>query len=126
MSSKKDLELVEEFQRGKIEGFNEIVRRYQEKIYWFCRRIVGTHEDADDVVQDVFVRVYESIARFRGDSEFYTWVYRIATNASLNALRKKRVKEFIRYDEIFEELLPSETRTDDAVHQQEYQTILER
>ncbi len=126
MSSKKDLELVEQFQHGEIEGFNELVRRYQEKIYWVCRRIVGTHEDADDVVQDVFVRVYESLTRFRGESEFYTWVYRIATNASLNALRKKRIKEFVRYDEVFEELLPGDRRADDDVVKQEYQSILER
>ena len=126
MASKTDLELVEEFRHGKIEGFNELVRRYQEKIYWVCRRVMGTHEDADDVVQDVFVRVYESLSKFRGESEFYTWLYRIATNTSLNALRKKKLKEFIRYDEMYEELLPDDDRTDDSVLQQEYKTILER
>ena len=126
MASKTDLELIEEFRHGKIEGFNELVRRYQEKIYWVCHRVTGTHEDADDVVQDVFVRVYESLSKFRGESEFYTWLYRIATNTSLNALRKKKLKEFIRYDEMYEELLPDDDRTDDSVLQQEYKTILER
>ena len=126
MASKQDLELVEEFRQGRIEGFNELVRRYQEKTYWICRRILGIHEDADDVVQDVFVRVYESLKNFRGDSEFYTWLYRIATNVSLNALRKKRLKEFVRYDEAYEEYLPSSAQTDDFALQQEYQTILER
>ena len=126
MAPKSDHELVEEFQRGRIEGFNELVRRYQERVYWIARRIVGTHEDADDVTQDVFVRVHEGLKRFRGESGFYTWLYRIATNVSLNAYRKKRVKEFVRFDEVYEELLAGEDRSDSALHAQEYRTILER
>ncbi len=126
MTSKRDFELVEEFRQGNVEAFNELVRRYQEKVYWVCRRIVGSHEDADDVVQDVFIKVYESLRDFRAESEFYTWVYRIATNASLNALRKKRLKEIVRFDEIFEELLPGEEQTDSSTLQQEFRTLLER
>ncbi|MBI4548032.1 MAG: RNA polymerase sigma factor [Ignavibacteriae bacterium] len=126
MASKTDRELVEEFRQGKVEGFNELVRRYQQKVYWIARRVVGTHEDADDVAQDVFVRVYEGLKNFRAESEFFTWLYRITVNVSLNAKQKKRWKEFLRLDEVLEETLPSDYQTDGQVHRQEYLTILEQ
>ena len=126
MALKTDLELVEDFQRGRIEGFNELLRRYQEKVYWIARRIIGTHEDANDIVQDVFIRVYGGLKSFRGESGFYTWIYRIATNVSLNTLRSKRFKDFIRFDEIIEETQASGEETDRPIQHQEYQTILEQ
>ena len=95
---KTDLELVELFRQGDVTGFNELVRRYQEKVYWIARRTMGNHEDADDVVQDVFVRVFEKLKHFRGDANFYTWLYRVTVNVSLNALRKKRIKDILPYD----------------------------
>lgn len=121
-----DLELVEAFRNGDVAGFNELVRRYQERVYWIARRTIGKHEDADDVVQDVFVRVHEGIKNFRGDANFYTWLYRIAVNVSLNALRKKRIKDFVSYDEVLAEILPSDVRTDDAIYKMEYQTVLDK
>jgi len=66
------------------------MRRYQERVYWVARRIVGSHDDADDIVQETFVKAYLSLGEFRGDSSFYTWIYRIAVNMSLNVLRKER------------------------------------
>ena len=92
-----DRELVHRFQNGDVKGYNELVRRYQEKVYWVARRIVVEHDDADDVTQDVFVKVYEALKNFRGDAEFFTWVYRITTNISLNFLRAKKVKSFFRF-----------------------------
>lgn len=123
---KTDLELVELFRHGDVTGFNELVRRYQEKVYWIARRTMGNHEDADDVVQDVFVRVFEKLKHFRGDANFYTWLYRVTVNVSLNALRKKRIKDILPYDELFEETLPADNQTDRAMYEQEYQTILEK
>lgn len=123
---KTDLELIDEFRRGEIACFSELVRRYQQKVYWIARRVVGTHEDADDVVQDVFVRVYEALSDFRAESGFFTWMYRITVNVSLNALRKKRVKSFLRYDEMEEELESADDRSDTHVLQKEYQSILEQ
>lgn len=126
MAEKTDFELIEAFRNGDVSGFNELVRRYQEKIYWNARRIIGRHEDADDVVQDVFVKVYKGLKDFRGESNLYTWLYRITINVSINALRKKRLKDFIPYDHIMEEVFQSNSKTDDSLEQQEYQTILER
>ncbi len=126
MTPKADIELIDGFRRGDESCFNELVRRYQQKVYWIARRVVGTHEDADDVVQDAFVRVYEGLASFRGDANFYTWVYRITMNLALNALRKKRVKEFIPYDDVLAEVLPSDSFADQSTHEGEYQAILEK
>ena len=126
MASKTDLELIDDFLHGKVEGFNELVRRYGEKVYWAARRIVGTHEDADDIVQEVFVRVYERLKGFRADSSFYTWLYRITINLSLNAVSKRRLREFVRFDELFEGTYEEGDQADAHVLKQEYQTILER
>ena len=126
MAQKTDFELIEAFKNGDVSGFNELVRRYQEKVYWIARRTVGSHQDADDVVQDVFIRVYNGLKNFRGDANIYTWLYRITVNVSLNAIRKKRIKEFIPYDELLEGLLLGSSRADDPIQKQEYQTILEK
>lgn len=126
MPPKKDLELIEEFRQGDNAGFNELVRRYQEKVYWIARRVVGSHEDADDVVQDVFIRVYDALKEFRAESGFYTWLYRITVNVALNALRKKRIKEFVRYEEVEETLEGDADGTDAGLLRKEYESILEK
>lgn len=99
MSDKSDLQLVSEFQNGNIESFNELVRRYQQKVYWIARRMIGNHDDADDIVQEVFVKVHKKLNNFRSESSFYTWLYRIATNMSINAIRKKKLVEWFRFDD---------------------------
>src|SRR5437867_1553990 len=116
MAPKTDLELVEEFCHGDVKGFNELVRRYQERVYRIARRMIGAHEEADDIVQDVFVRVYEGLKKFRRDANFYTWLYRITVNVSLNALRKKKIKEFVRYDEVADQIVSTDEPADEALH----------
>jgi RNA polymerase sigma factor (sigma-70 family) len=126
MPLKTDVELVAEFQRGSVEAFNTLVRRYQEKVYWIARRVVGSHEDADDVVQDVFVKVYQGLTSFRGDSNFFTWLYRIAMNVSLNAVQKKRVREFVPFDDYATVHNAGVEQTDAPLLQQEYQYALQQ
>ena len=126
MTSKTDSELVNEFQNCNIEGFNELVRRYQEKVYWIARRVVDKHEDADDVVQDVFIRVYRSLPKFRSESGFYTWVYRIAMNVSLNTLRARRIKDFLPYEDSIDQQMDAAGHADEHVLREEYQQILKR
>jgi len=75
-------------------GFNLLIRAYQEKIYWHIRKMVIDHDDADDVTQDVFIKVWKNIHSFREESKLSTWVYRIATNECLTFLRKKKAKQF--------------------------------
>lgn len=100
MSALSDPELVEHYRQGREAAFNEIVLRYQEKIYWVVRQFLSDHDDTDDVVQEVFIKAARGLHDFRGDASLYTWLYRIAVNLSLNAIRNKRVAEFFRLDDV--------------------------
>lgn len=89
--------LVERARGGDRAAFDELVRRYVPKLYGMVFSMTGNHEDTDDLLQDVFLRAYRSLAKFRGDSAFYTWIYTIAVNMTLNFLkrRKRRMTETI-------------------------------
>ena len=82
-------------------AFTELVRRYQQRLYWHIRRMVVSHDDANDVMQNVFIKVWKALADFRGESGLYTWLYRIATNESLTFLdqQKRRSSVSISDDE---------------------------
>ena len=70
-------------------AFKKLLADYKERLYWHIRKIVIDHQDADDVLQNTFIKVFENINKFKGNSNIYTWIYKIATNESLNFLRKK-------------------------------------
>jgi len=74
--------------KNREEGFRLLMAKYQERLYWHIRRLVKTHEDTDDVLQNTFVKIYRNIEKYRFDAKLYTWLYRIATNESLNHFRK--------------------------------------
>jgi RNA polymerase sigma-70 factor (ECF subfamily) len=86
---------VEACQRGEREAFDRLVVRYQREVYRLCYRYVNNHEDANDLTQEVFLRAWRAIGRFKGRSAFSTWLYRIAVNACLNfrAVRRVPVRE---------------------------------
>ncbi len=88
-------ELVRACQRGEREAFDRLVQRYQREIYRLCYRYLNNHEDASDLAQEAFLRAWKAIGRFRGQSSFSTWLYRIAVNACLNhrALRRPPMRE---------------------------------
>ena len=92
----EDQELIEKLMSEETRNFafNQLVRKYQERIYWHIRKMVFDHDDADDVVQEVFIKVWKNLHRFRQDSKLYTWIYRIATNECLNFLKKKKRASF--------------------------------
>jgi RNA polymerase sigma-70 factor (ECF subfamily) len=75
-----------------------VINKYQQKIYWHIRKMVIDHDDADDVVQETFIKVWHGLENFRSDSQVYTWIYRIATNESLNFLQKKRRQNHVPLD----------------------------
>jgi len=125
MTDSNDFELVELYQKGDEASFNELVRRYQEKVYWIARRFVNDHDQADDIVQEVFVKVYTALKNFRGESGFYTWLYRITVNVALNALRKQRLRDFVRIDEFFEKADDAHEQPDEIVERSEQQKIIE-
>lgn len=76
--------------------FGRIVHDYSERIYWHVRRFVNTHEDADDLVQDIFLKIWTALPSFRGEAQLFTWVYRIATNEALNFLKREKVRAALR------------------------------
>ena len=84
--------------------FNEIVRDYSERVYWHVRRFVNNHEDADDLVQEIFLKIWTALPAFRGDAQLFTWVYRIATNETLNWLRREKVRSALRFTTIDAEM----------------------
>jgi RNA polymerase sigma-70 factor (ECF subfamily) len=92
-----DKELVSMFRNParKSYSFNLITRKYQERLYWHIRKIVISHDDADDLVQNTFLKAWEGLDSFREESQLFTWLYRIATNEALTFLRKKRMKLFL-------------------------------
>ena len=77
------------------EAFNGIVNAYTERLYWHVRRFLCSHEDTNDLLQDIFIKIWTALPTFRGDAKLYTWLYRIATNEVLNHLRKKRFKALV-------------------------------
>jgi RNA polymerase sigma-70 factor (ECF subfamily) len=89
-----DKELVQLFLEGDNPNyaFNLIVHKYRERLYWHIRKIVISHDDTDDVLQNTFIKAWSALPEFRGDSQLFTWLYRIATNESLTFLKKKRTK----------------------------------
>lgn len=88
-----DAELVKRAQQGNTSAFEELVRRYERKVYNIVYRMLGNEEDAKDALQDTFIRAYRFIKKFKGKSSFYTWLYRIATNVCLTRLKTRKTKE---------------------------------
>lgn len=86
-----DTELITRCRRGDSAAYGELVRRYQDRLYNTVYRLVGHEEDARDAVQDAFLSAYQSLRKFKGDSRFFTWLYRIAVNAAITRKRKDRL-----------------------------------
>ena len=98
MTDKEILELYRDGQQQR--AFNEIVKNYSERLYWHVRTLVCSHEDTDDLLQDIFVKVWTALPTFRGEAQFYTWLYRIATNVALNFLGKQKVRAALSFESL--------------------------
>ncbi|MDO8682953.1 MAG: sigma-70 family RNA polymerase sigma factor [Armatimonadota bacterium] len=95
-----DRELVLRAQKGDLKAFDELVLRHNQRVYILARRILGNHEDALDVHQEAFLRAWKSIRKFRGDSEFSTWLYRITVNSCLSRKRiREQSRDHVEFDE---------------------------
>jgi RNA polymerase sigma factor (sigma-70 family) len=84
----------------KERGFTAIVKKYQEKLYWHIRRMVITHDDANDVLQNMFIKVWKGLENFREDSQLYTWLYRIATNECLTYLEQQKKRTSVSLSDV--------------------------
>lgn len=92
MAKITDQEILDKFKNPATRetAFSMLVRKYQEKIYWQVRRLVLDHEDANDVCQNIFIKVWQNLEKFKENSQLYTWLYRIATNETLTFMSQKK------------------------------------
>jgi RNA polymerase sigma-70 factor (ECF subfamily) len=97
MSEYSDDDLLKRFrdEDSRYHAFSEMVAQYRERLYWHIRKMVIVHEDADDVLQNTFLKAWKGIETFKGEAKLYTWLYRIATNESINFLNQKRDRQMI-------------------------------
>jgi RNA polymerase sigma-70 factor (ECF subfamily) len=94
-----DNQLVAEAKKGNLEAFGLLVERYQNRLYQIVRRFVPSHEDADDLIQETWMQAFRALPSFREEAGFYTWIYRIALNLTINFLRKqKKEKQWESYE----------------------------
>ncbi len=102
LTSASDNELLVQFRNPatKEKAYTTIVKKYQEKLYWHIRRMVVDHEDANDVLQNVLIRVWKGLENFREDSQLYTWLYRIATNECLTHLEQQKKKAVVSLSDV--------------------------
>ena len=121
---KPDSELISAFKNGDIAGFNEIVRRYQQQVYWVIRKMVNSHDDADDLTQEVFIKIYSALKDFREESNLFTWLYRIATNYSINHIRKAKVRNTVSFEIVTEQVESKEKKSDEAVDEKTKMKLL--
>lgn len=87
-----DFDLIKSFNSGNRQAYNIIIMKYRTKVYSFTKKMLNNHDDADDVTQEIFIKLYSSLKDFRGDSKFSTYLYRISYNFSLNHLKSRSVK----------------------------------
>ena len=102
LTDRSDAELLIQFREPatKERAYTSIIRKYQEKLYWHIRRMVVDHDDANDVLQNMFIRVWNGLENFREDAQLYTWLYRIATNESLTFLEQQKKRAAVSLSDV--------------------------
>jgi RNA polymerase sigma-70 factor (ECF subfamily) len=105
-------ELVLSAQRGDVHAFEELVERYHGRIYGLTYNMTSNREDAEDLTQEVFVKAFEALPRFKGKSSFYTWLYRIAVNKTINYRKKRNRKRALSLDQFDQEIKTDEVYSD--------------
>ena len=122
-----EITLVEQLQdaRTKEKAFRVLITEYKERLYWHIRKIVISHDDADDVLQNTFIKVFRGIDNFKRDSKLYSWMYRIATNESITFINKRARERNTDISEIRQELVTS-LSSDDWFTGDEIQLILQK
>ena len=95
-----DIELIEQFKKGSIEAFEQLVERYEAKVFNLAMRFTRNQEDAEEVLQDVFTTLYRKVAGFQGKSAFSSWLYRIIVNAAFMKLRKRKQHKMISVEDL--------------------------
>lgn len=123
----EDKELLEKFSHPESRNyaFQLLVRKYQQKLYWHIRKMVIDHDDANDVTQEAFIKIWKGLENFRSDAQLFTWLYRIATNECLTFLAKKRRRFFMPIQDVEGELAV-QLETSDMISGDEIQLKLQK
>jgi len=108
-----DYELIKDFLTGNEQSFNLLARRYQEKIYWHARRMLGDHDDAHEIVQQVLLVMHKKLNTFNFGSSLYTWIYRITATRSLNLIKKNKLRRILSFS------------SDESIENYGYENIIE-
>lgn len=122
-----EITLVEQLQnvQTKEQAFRVLITEYKERLYWHIRKIVISHDDTDDVLQNTFIKIFKGIDSFKQDSKLYSWMYRIATNESITFLKKRAKERNVDISEINQELVTS-LNSDEWFSGDEIQLILQK
>src|ERR1022692_4179469 len=96
----EEMDLVKQARRGDFTAYDELVKRYQERIYATVYHMTSNHEDANDLAQDSFIKAFQALKSFKGGSSFYTWLYRIAVNKTINFLKKRKNRTHMSLNDI--------------------------
>jgi RNA polymerase sigma factor (sigma-70 family) len=96
----EDSQLVNAARNGDMRAYDELIRRYQDRIYGTIYHMTSNHEDANDLAQETFIKAYSALKSFKGDSSFYTWVYRIAVNKTINFLKTRKNKKSLSLNDL--------------------------
>jgi len=124
MNLDNDFELVRKFNAGDESAFNEIVKKYQKKIYWHARQMLGDHLDADEVTQEVLIVLYKKLKTFNFKSSLFTWIYRIVTTRSLNQIKRNQLKKFLSFENANEsELAEKKDIIDDIINKEKLEKL---
>lgn len=102
MDEPTDKELLAQFRddRTRNAAFGKIIQRYQRRLYWHIRRMLIDHDDTDDVLQNVFIKMWKGLDNFKEDAQLYTWLYRVATNETLTFIKQRKTEMFVRYGDV--------------------------
>lgn len=98
-----DISIVRQVQDGDVAAFDQLVLKYRGRVYGVVYHLTSNREDASDLTQDAFIKAFQSINRFQGQSSFFTWLYRIAVNSTLTHLRKQRLRTFFSFEKVNED-----------------------
>ncbi len=114
MTQPDDKELLLQFREPatREQAFTRIIKKYQEKLYWHIRRMLVEHEDTNDVLQNMFMKVWNGLENFREDSQLYTWLYRIATNESLTFIEQRKRRSAVSLDGAAESSISNSIKAD--------------
>tara|TARA_R110002073_G_scaffold4213_1_gene27898 strand:- start:36963 stop:37505 length:543 start_codon:yes stop_codon:yes gene_type:complete len=103
----EELLLIQQLKNASTQdkAFRELMGQYKERLYWHIRKIVISHDDADDVLQNTFIKIYRSISKFKGESKLYSWMYRIATNEAITFINKRAKRNHIDVSEMQQKMV---------------------